>query len=153
LHRGQIPCDILFVGEAPGASEDLLGQPFVGPAGKVLDNILADLRQYFDYTFCITNIVCCLPMTPHEGLREPFPDEAGTCFPHVLRLIIHTSPKLIVALGQFSSGILKAYEIKHQHVVHPAAILRMDTHRQRSSYVHAVQAIRRAYEETCDANN
>jgi uracil-DNA glycosylase len=63
LARGRIPAPILLCGEAPGVSEDVLGSPFIGPAGKLLDHILARaIDGQFDY--CLTNLVGCIPRVP-----------------------------------------------------------------------------------------
>ncbi|MES2354258.1 MAG: uracil-DNA glycosylase [Pseudomonadota bacterium] len=86
----------LFVGEGPGADEDRQGEPFVGQAGKLLDNMLAaiDLRRGEDVY--IANIVKCRP----PGNRNPEPDEAQSCEPYLTRQIQLIKPKLIVALGK-----------------------------------------------------
>ena len=60
LCRGKLPCDVLFVGEAPGVSEDVLGRPFVGPAGKLLDEIVERALDG-QYDYAITNLVACIP--------------------------------------------------------------------------------------------
>jgi uracil-DNA glycosylase len=60
LCRGRLPCDVLFVGEAPGVSEDVLGRPFVGPAGKLLDTIVERALDG-QYDCAMTNLVACIP--------------------------------------------------------------------------------------------
>ena len=86
----------LFVGEGPGAEEDKQGEPFVGQAGKLLDNMLGaiDLRRGDDVY--IANIVKCRP----PGNRNPESDEATTCEPYLMRQIQLIKPRLIVALGK-----------------------------------------------------
>ena len=86
----------LFVGEGPGADEDKKGEPFVGQAGKLLDNMLAaiDIRRGDDVY--IANIVKCRP----PGNRTPEPVEANTCEPYLTRQIELIKPKLIIALGK-----------------------------------------------------
>jgi len=91
--------DILFVGEAPGRDEDLLGKPFVGKAGKLLDKWIeeAELTNY-----AITNIVKCRP--PNN--RKPLKSEINACLPHLIKQLRDMNPKLIVALGATPSSVL-----------------------------------------------
>lgn len=96
----------LFVGEGPGAREDELGEPFVGQAGKLLDNMLQAIglaRNRFVY---IANIVKCRP----PGNRNPQAAEAEQCRPYLLRQIALLQPKLIVALGKVAAQNLLAIE-------------------------------------------
>jgi DNA polymerase len=125
----------LFVGEGPGADEDMQGEPFVGQAGKLLDNMLAaiDLRRGDDVY--IANIVKCRP--PKN--RNPEPGEARTCEPYLTRQITLMRPKLIVALGKVAAqnllnsdapvGSLRGRLHEHEGVpvivtYHPAYLLR-----------------------------
>jgi DNA polymerase len=66
--RGHVPCDILIIGEAPGASEDIIGRPFVGPAGILLDDILEKSLDP-DIRVAMTNLVC--EATDHLGPEDP----------------------------------------------------------------------------------
>lgn len=87
---------IVFIGEGPGAQEDKTGVPFVGAAGKFLDEMLADVGMKRDDVF-ITNIVKCRP----PGNRDPEPDEAAVCTGTFLwRQLEAIKPKLIVTLGR-----------------------------------------------------
>src|SRR3954471_2435855 len=71
LARGQVPCDVLFVGEAPGASEDALAQPFCGPAGHLLDQIVERALPPI-VSYAMTNLVCCFPREAKaQGDNEP----------------------------------------------------------------------------------
>ncbi|HCY62784.1 MAG TPA: DNA polymerase III [Oxalobacteraceae bacterium] len=90
----------LFVGEGPGYNEDLQGEPFVGPAGKLLDNMLAamDLRRG-DNAY-IANVVKCRPTGDNGRDRPPVPDEAAACLPYLQRQIALLQPDVIVALGK-----------------------------------------------------
>lgn len=90
----------LFVGEGPGHNEDLQGEPFVGPAGKLLDNMLAamDLRRG-DNAY-IANVVKCRPTGDNGRDRPPAPDEAAACLPYLQRQIALLQPDVIVALGK-----------------------------------------------------
>lgn len=88
---------ILFIGEAPGWHENEQGRPFVGPAGQLLESLLASIGLTRDQVF-ITNIVKCRP--PEN--REPLPDEIEACAGYLERQIAALQPKLIVTLGRFS---------------------------------------------------
>ena len=89
----------LFVGEGPGADEDAQGEPFVGQAGKLLDNMLAAINLKRDTNVYIANIVKCRP----PGNRNPQPDEAAACASYLKRQIELIRPKLIVALGKVAA--------------------------------------------------
>lgn len=96
---GDINADWLYIGEGPGAREDELGEPFVGQAGKLLDNMLAALHLQRGHNVYITNIVKCRP--PNN--RNPSPDEAHHCEPYLARQIELIQPKLIIALGKVAA--------------------------------------------------
>ena len=89
----------LFVGEGPGAREDATGEPFVGQAGKLLDQMLAAIRLKRGHQVYITNIVKCRP--PNN--RNPSLNEARECEPYLTRQIALIKPKLIVALGKVAA--------------------------------------------------
>jgi uracil-DNA glycosylase len=92
----------LFVGEGPGAEEDARGEPFVGQAGKLLDNMLAAIALQRGQGVYIANVVKCRP----PGNRTPEPAEAHACEPYLLRQIELIQPKLIVALGKVAANNL-----------------------------------------------
>jgi DNA polymerase len=90
----------LFVGEGPGRSEDLAGEPFVGPAGKLLDNILKALKLARGVDTYIANIVKCRPVDADGRDRPPVQNEVATCRPFLERQIDLIKPTVIVALGK-----------------------------------------------------
>ena len=90
----------LFIGEGPGRSEDARGEPFVGPAGKLLDNMLAALDLRRGDNAYIANIVKCRPTDPSGKDRPPTPEETAACVPYLLRQIALIEPTVIVALGK-----------------------------------------------------
>jgi len=92
----------LFVGEGPGADEDAQGEPFVGQAGKLLDNMLMAIKLKRGKDVYIGNIVKCRP----PGNRTPEADEIATCFPYLQRQIELIQPKIIVALGKTAATAL-----------------------------------------------
>ncbi len=131
---GNEQAKLMFVGEGPGEQEDLQGVPFVGRAGKLLDDMLAmfDLKREDVY---IANIVKCRP--PKN--RDPLPDEQDACYPWLEQQLAVVRPKLVVCLGRIAAMRLidPHYHITQQHgqwlardgmeitaIYHPAALLR-----------------------------
>ena len=87
----------MFIGEGPGAKEDELGRPFVGAAGKFLDEMLGTISLKREEVY-IANVVKCRP--PQN--RDPLPEEVAACWPWLLEQIKIIQPKLIVTLGRHS---------------------------------------------------
>lgn len=131
--EGPADADILFIGEGPGFHENEQGRPFVGAAGKFLEELLGNVGLRRNQVF-ITNVVKCRP----PGNRDPQPDEVETCTSNYLdRQIQAINPKVIVTLGRYSMGLFfpnakissvhgQAMQIKGRLVVpmyHPAAAL------------------------------
>jgi len=131
---GNPNADLMFVGEAPGADEDIQGEPFVGRAGQLLTKIIEaiDLRREDVY---IANVIKCRP----PGNRNPEPDEVEQCEPFLFRQIDTVKPKVIVALGKFAAQCLlrtndpitriRGREFKYRDAIliptyHPAYLLR-----------------------------
>jgi uracil-DNA glycosylase family 4 len=98
---GSPKSQIMFVGEAPGSSEDIKGEPFVGIAGKFLDALLSQIGLSREQVF-ITNVVKCRP--PRN--REPKPLEINTCTPYLDRQMLAIRPKFIVTLGSHSTSYI-----------------------------------------------
>jgi DNA polymerase len=99
---GDENADWMLIGEAPGAEEDRLGDPFVGQAGKLLDNMLAALGLSRRENVYIANVLKCRP----PGNRNPSPEEVEKCSPHLLQQIALAKPKLILAMGRFAAQTL-----------------------------------------------
>ena len=132
---GNPNADILFVGEGPGEQEDLQGQPFVGPAGKLLDDMLSIIDLDRKQNCYIANIVKCRP--PHN--RDPLETEQDACIDFLEKQIALIQPKIIVCLGRISAMrlIRPDYRITREHgrwtqlsgiwmtaIYHPSALLR-----------------------------
>ena len=96
---GDENADWLFVGEGPGADEDMKGEPFVGQAGKLLDNMLAAMKLRRGHNVYIANVVKCRP--PNN--RNPEPAEVAQCEPYLHRQIAMIRPRLIIALGKVAA--------------------------------------------------
>lgn len=132
--------DILFVGEGPGEQEDLRGEPFVGPAGKLLDDMLSIIDLYRGENCYICNIVKCRP--PHN--RDPLETEQDACIGYLRNQVALVKPKIIVCLGRIAAKRLidPDYRITRLHgqwvekggfwmtaIYHPSALLRDVTKR------------------------
>ena len=104
LGVGDENADWMLIGEAPGAEEDRLGEPFVGQAGKLLDNMLAAIGLNRGENVYIANVLKCRP----PGNRNPEPDEIAKCTPFLKRQIALIQPKLIIAMGRFAAQTLVA---------------------------------------------
>jgi uracil-DNA glycosylase len=103
---GNPSADLMFVGEAPGADEDVQGIPFVGRAGQLLTKIIEAIGLAREDVY-IANVIKCRP--PQN--RNPEPDEVATCEPFLFRQIDVVQPKVIVALGKFAAqAVLKSDE-------------------------------------------
>lgn len=130
IGRGVTPADVLFIGEAPGRTEDLLGEPFIGPSGRLLNNIIADVFKISEdipsFTFYITNIVQCRPCESLIGEnREPSPDEIVACSPNLNKVCEEVRPKLVIALGKVAEQECKRRRMGAYGLPHPAYIARI----------------------------
>ena len=130
--EGPVDAEIMFIGEGPGFHENEQGRPFVGAAGKYLEELLAKINLQRTEVF-IGNVVKCRP--PNN--RDPLPDELAACSDYLERQIQAINPKIIVTLGRYSMARFlpnakisevhgQSYRIKGRQVVpmfHPAAAL------------------------------
>ena len=101
---GDENADWMLIGEAPGAEEDRIGEPFVGQAGRLLDNMLAAVGLRRGDNVYIANVLKCRP----PGNRTPEPEEVAKCTPFLKQQIALIRPKLIVAMGRFAAQTLLA---------------------------------------------
>lgn len=104
---GDENADWMFVGEAPGADEDMQGEPFVGQAGRLLDSMLAAIDLKRGSNVYVANILKCRP----PGNRNPAPEEALQCEPYLHRQIELIKPRLIIALGRVAAVNLLARDV------------------------------------------
>ena len=98
---GSPEAELMFVGEAPGFHEDKQGYPFVGQAGKLLDQLLGGIGMSREDVY-IANVIKCRP----PGNRDPQPDEIEACESHLFKQIELIEPKLIATLGNFATKLL-----------------------------------------------
>lgn len=132
---GNESADVMFIGEGPGEQEDLKGEPFVGPAGKLLDDMLAIIDLDRRENCYIANIVKCRP--PKN--RDPLETEQDACIDYLRNQVALIRPKIIVCLGRIAAKkvIDPEYRITRQHgqwtqrggvwmtaIYHPSALLR-----------------------------
>lgn len=132
---GNRQADVLFVGEGPGEQEDLKGEPFVGPAGQLLDDMLSIIDLDRSTNCYIANIVKCRP--PRN--RDPLETEQDACFGYLQEQINLIQPKILVCLGRIAAMrmIRSDYRITREHgqwvekdgiwmtaTLHPSALLR-----------------------------
>jgi uracil-DNA glycosylase family 4 len=99
---GNADADLMFIGEAPGADEDRLGLPFVGRAGKLLDQLLGEIGLDRGDVF-IANCLKCRP----PGNRDPYPNEIESCSGYLRSQVELIEPKVICTLGNFSTKLLR----------------------------------------------
>lgn len=123
---GEDECDLLFIGEAPGVSEDVVGVPFIGKSGKLLRGVIESLLSTYDFTFLFTNVVCCLP-TRQNNSSAPTTKQIKSCNPRLVQFIELVKPKKIVAVGEIAAKTVD-YNCK---LVHPSFILRMNEEEDR----------------------
>ena len=132
---GDPDADLMFVGEGPGAQEDLRGEPFVGRSGQLLDRLMQDELGFGRDRCYIANVVMCRP----PGNRDPLPDEIAACSPWLESKLELIDPKVVVSLGNFATKLLlrtnegitrvrgRSYPFRRGVLVptyHPAAVLR-----------------------------
>lgn len=146
MYRGDVKCEALFIGEAPGTTEDECGRPFVGPSGKLLDSLISDTLPS-NMTFGIANTIGCIPRGISTTVRQPFYSEMDACKDRLLSIIQLVQPLGIILVGRIAqSAFVEFYAshvesmwnrmieskkfatVQHQpiisHIVHPAFILR-----------------------------
>jgi DNA polymerase len=99
---GNANADLMFVGEAPGAEEDRQGKPFVGRAGKLLDELLTEIGMERRRDAFVVNTLKCRP----PGNRDPQPEEIESCKPYLMRQVQLVQPLVICTLGNFATKLL-----------------------------------------------
>ena len=131
---GKVPGEVMFIGEGPGEQEDLQGEPFVGPAGKLLDDMLEMIGLDRTKVYIANTVKCRPPMN-----RDPAEEEMAACRSWLDQQIALVRPKIIVCLGRIAAGALirKDFRITREHgqwfekdgvkymaIYHPSALLR-----------------------------
>lgn len=153
--EGDSGADLMVIGEAPGGEEDRSGRPFVGPAGKLLDKMLAAIGFARAEVF-ICNVLKCRP--PQN--RDPLADEVASCNPYLRKQVELVAPKAICAFGRFAAQTVLSSDaslgrlrgVQHEFMgipvvvtYHPAALLR-NSEWKRPAWAD-LQMLRRIYDE------
>jgi DNA polymerase len=140
--EGSPQARLMFVGEGPGAEEDLQGRPFVGQAGQLLNNLLNKLGLRREEVY-IANILKSRP----PGNRDPEPDEVAACLPFLIKQIESIRPRVIVTLGKIATNNLlnidaqitkirgnwqKFHNIRVMPTFHPSYLLRFPKERHKT---------------------
>lgn len=160
LARGTVPCDVLFIGEAPGHSENSLGKPFMGPAGALLDEMIveAGINELISVdvegnetplTISFTNLIACIPF--EEGkVRQPSELEIRACARRLEEFIQICKPKVIVRVGKVAQQWLSddnSLLIKTLSIDHPAMILREPVYNRAMTRQRNVNILKEGLEE------
>lgn len=137
LARGDLTTDLLLVGEAPGDSEDTNGQPFYGPAGNLLNKIVAKAKRGRDIKFAYTNLVACVPqlrLLPNgQKTLEPSLESIVACKPRLDEFYGIAKPRAVVCVGKLARKHMESYNdgmMPFAEIIHPAAVLRADISQQ-----------------------
>lgn len=154
LANGQVPCDVLFVGEAPSVGADVIGKPFIGESGYTFQKMVAaampdTIRRVY------TNVVGCIPRNPGPGkaVTQPPAEAILACRPRLQEFIALCNPKLILAVGRVAVSALAEMQAEEMfpttipvvYVTHPSHI--MQTQFNGSIARGAIATIRKAVAE------
>ncbi len=126
--RGDVPAEVLFLGMAPGKTEDLIGEPFRGESGRHLNSLIRMAARLAGRTpsYYVANIVACRPSDgPHAPNRDPTPDECLYCRPRLADLVAIVRPKRVVCFGEVAQRESVAVCPDAIAIVHPAYLARM----------------------------
>jgi DNA polymerase len=151
LVRGDLPCEILFIGEAPGFEEDTVGYPFVGPAGHLLDMIVETAFEEFEQKprIAFTNIISCIPLREEERkkIEEPELSWVENCRERFLDVFNLCKPKKIVTVGKFAENNLPAklitnHKLEKENINHPAYILRLSSQQKNYAILRNIEILK-----------
>jgi len=111
FYRGASPCDILFIGDAPGVNEDMCGLPIVGSEGDLLNSIVDELNyEGIHFTYGVTDVLSCLPVDAKGGVRLPTDEEVDNCRQRVIETIYDVEPIMVCFLGKLAK--------RHTNTIH-----------------------------------
>lgn len=132
--RGEMPADVLLLGEAPSKSEDIIGVPFIGPSGELLNTMMEEAAINLGFkqlpSFYMTNIVLCRPYVTDEkadeylASREPTAIEIFQCTPNILKIIAAVQPKVTIFVGKIAEENYADELIDHVRIFHPTFLLK-----------------------------
>lgn len=125
MGKGDVPATVLFVGEGPGKSEDLMGIPFCGASGVLLHAAIDAVNTQRISTY-FANILACRPCDEHKGPnRPPTLVEAAKCQPRLEQISALVKPEVVILLGKVTQKFGKILFPDAYHLMHPAYILRV----------------------------
>jgi len=134
IGKGVCPADILFIGEAPGKSEDMLCEPFIGASGKLLDALLDEavklalVNNNINMTkvsYYVTNTLLCRPTNEIGGdNRQPLPEEVAACAQNIMNIYNCVRPKIVVFVGKVAQKYYHKEFTVNATILHPSFILR-----------------------------
>jgi len=134
--RGSCPCDVLFVGEAPGKDENAVGEPFIGRSGDLLESLVEAVREDLEkpFSYGVTNTICCIPInydrtSPDYGsLFPPRKEHTQACSHKLVKTASVCSPSLVVCVGKVAETTVQEYLLPLNYnicgIPHPSFILR-----------------------------
>lgn len=128
IWRGQIPFNLLLVGEAPGPTERIEKIPFYGQAGWIFDELVEQTKLYESWSWCVSNTILCYPDDGNGGFRAPKTEEMDACLPHLTRFMdnyfIPNQLKIIVTMGKVAKEQVTpdnvGDEYEFYHIDHPS---------------------------------
>lgn len=130
MGRGTMPANVLYIDEAPGKSEDLTGEAFIGPSGALLNSLMLDATREATLpaipSFYIINTVLCRPTDEKQGdNRTPSPLEICACTENVMRIVKKVNPRLTICIGKIAEKYYgKEFGLTF-NIQHPSYILRI----------------------------
>lgn len=127
LNKGDLPCDILFLSEAPGAAENLLGKAFAGQVSHFFDSLLEQtVLSEMDLKVAYTYLVACYPKNDTAGYVPPPKASIKACLPRLYEYIDEVAkPKLIIGLGSLVEKWVET-DIPMEHIMHPGVVTKLD---------------------------
>lgn len=152
MGRGVIPAQVLILGEGPGLSEDLTGESFAGPSGRMLDQLLVDacklgITAVDTPSMFISNIILCHPTDEFAGdNRIPEKEEVFSCACNVIEIFRCVQPRLVVFAGGEAKDYYGREFPKSVEIYHPSFLLRTGAQASRY-YMHTVRILHDAFED------
>lgn len=158
LARGSVPADVVFIGEAPGESDNVVGKPFAGPTGRLLDHIIKE--SLGGVRSAITNLVACIPVGEDGSKTLEIEDECvEACGDRLIEFMRLCNPKLIVTVGKLAGEWLdqsmkhaiKVGKVSQLSIQHPGQIQRSNITQRGLLVQKTIIAIRNAWEDVCSS--
>ncbi|MGW8177903.1 MAG: uracil-DNA glycosylase family protein [bacterium] len=146
LFRGYIPCHILFIGEAPGPGEDVLGYPFIADAGREAEELI-ETTLPARIRYGMTNVVACVPRDSRGGkFREPNKHEIAACYPRLREIVGLCKPGVLATIGAVAKDSPLPFDLPVYNLEHTSSIMRAEDKpkvyaMKRSKFIMALQKI------------